>query len=127
VAPHMDRLCVQAYSVRNRTKKNLATGKYDVPWAVPWTHTYGPGRMQVHTLDRTSLVPGDPKIVAGLAAYDQKWPTHLAHTALSMAYDAAISHEHVEVVAVRYWSSKWVLGVRNNRYASKFLKSLVWI
>jgi hypothetical protein len=116
VAQHMDRLCVQAYSVHNRNRNKI-----------PWSHAYGPGNMQKFTFDRTLLVPGvnktqpKPKIVAGLAAYDQKWPgKHTAREALTAAMDTTLEYtDHV-----RYWSSKWVLGVRANRYASAYLKEL---
>lgn len=115
VAPHMDRLMPQAYSVRERTRK----GK---DWNVPWTHTYGPGRMQRFTLDRTLLADGDQaEMGCGLAAYDQKWPGRDAADAMGAAYEAAMAYD---VVEIRYWSSKWILGVRDNKYAAEFLKDL---
>jgi len=110
VAPHADRLLPQAYSVRNR----------DVG-LIEWDGKYGPGSMQRWTLDLARTVPGEQKLSCGLAAYDQVWPGKTGQEAMQVAYDAAVAYG---VEEVRYWSSKWVLGVRKNGYASKFLLSL---
>ena len=40
---------------------------------------------------------------------------------MRVAYDAALQYDPVEV---RFWSSKWILGIRSNGYASRFIKSL---
>lgn len=126
VAPHADRIFGQAYSVRNRNKKNPETGRYDVPWAVPWSHTYGPGQMQKHTLDRSLQVPGiddgRPELGAGLAAYDQKWPGRSPEEAMRVAYDAALLYNPPEV---RWWSFKWLFGKKATGYGRKFLKSIM--
>lgn len=119
VAPYMDRLVVQAYSKRHR-------GRGEARRTIGWDHTYGPGHMQHHTLDRTLLVPGiedgRPEIAIGLAAWDQRgFPERAPHDAMRAAYDAAVARD---VVEVRYWSSKWVLGVRSNGYALEFLREL---
>lgn len=108
VAPHMDRLVPQAYSVRERNGK-----------LIPWSHSYGPGGMQRFTIDRTLLIEG-PKLSVGLAAYDQAWPGHTAHEAMEIAWLAALAYDPMEI---RFWSSKWVLGVRANGYAADFLRS----
>lgn len=114
VAPYMDRLYPQAYSVHHRNKQTIA-----------WDHIYGPGSMQKMTLDRTLLVKRSltMKLGVGLAAYDQKWPNHLPEEALKKAYDKACEYNPVEI---RYWSSKWVVGKRANSatYTARFLQDL---
>lgn len=119
VAPHADRLLPQAYSVRNRD----SGGK---PVDIKWDDTMGPGKAQKLTLDRALLVPGvgkpsGPLVSCGLAAYDQSWPGKFPEDAMRAAYDAAVKYNPLEI---RYWSSKWVFGVRENGYASRFIKSL---
>lgn len=108
LAPHVHRLLPQAYSVRNRS-----TGK------VPWDTRFAPGGMQCLTLDRARQV--GPKLSCGLAAYDQTWPKHSGEEAMRTAWEAAMKYNPLEI---RFWSSKWVLGIRRNGYASRFLKSL---
>jgi hypothetical protein len=117
VAPHVDRLLPQAYSVRHR---NGPKGDYEVPW----DDNYGPGPMQKLTLDRALTVKGapvKPKVSCGLAAYDQVWPGKKGEDAMLAAYEAALKYDPVEI---RLWSSKWVLGVKANGYAARFLLSL---
>lgn len=115
LAPKVNRLFGQGYSVRNRTAG-----------AVEWGTRYAPGGMQDLTLKKTLEVPGvgttnGPLVCAGLAAYDQVWPNHTAQEAMQLAYDRACTYAPVEI---RYWSSKWIWGFKKNRYASAFLKSL---
>lgn len=119
VAPHADRLLPQAYSVRTRKRDGA-------DWKVPWEHDYGPGHMQRVTLGRAVKVPGvgspgGPLISCGLAAYDQEWPGVTGERAMKAAWDAALPYNPLEV---RFWSSKWVFGIMENGYASRFLKSL---
>lgn len=116
VAPHCDRLLVQAYSVRKRPgmiKK------------IPWDHTYGPGRMQAFTLDRTLTIPGvedgKPELGCGLAAWSQRWQDHDPSEAMERALFVAMSYPLIDV---RWWSSKHVIGRKRNPYAAKFLESL---
>lgn len=110
VAKKADRLLPQAYSVRNRT-----TGPAD------WDHPYGPEKMQKLTLDRALTVPGEQKLSCGLAAYDQVWPGKTGEEGMKAAFDAAMQYSPEEI---RFWSSKWVLGMKKNGYASRFLLSL---
>lgn len=111
LATHVDRLLPQAYSVRNRSDGVVA-----------WTDKYGPGNMQRRTLDNAKQVKGTHKLCCGLAAYDQTWDTHTALQAMQTAWDAATAYG---VEEVRFWSSKWVIGIKKNGYASQFLLSLV--
>jgi hypothetical protein len=111
----VDRVFGQAYSVRHRTTGNIA-----------WDSRYGPGGMQKYTLERTLTIPGvgtssGPLVCVGLAAYDQTFPGHTPQEAMQVAYDMACKYSPVEI---RYWSSKWVFGIKKNDYASKFLKKL---
>lgn len=115
VAPHCDRLLPQAYSVSERAGKPVA-----------WDSGYGPGKMQVLTMDRAKTVRGvgttsGPLLSCGLAAYEQRFAGHAPDEAMRVAYDAACAYEPVEV---RWWSSKHVFGIMANPYASRFLKSL---
>lgn len=115
VAPHCDRVLGQAYSVyiRNDTPQD-------------WDGNYGPGKMQHLTLDRSRKVPGlgtsgGPQLSCGLAAYDQEWPGHTGAQAMQIAWDTALAYGPLEV---RWWSTKWIFGVKANGYASRFLKAL---
>lgn len=111
VAGHADRLLPQAYSVRNR----------DVG-IIEWEGSkYSPGAMQRFTLDLAKTVPGEQKLSCGIAAYDQNFPGHKGEEAMQIAYDAAVAYG---VEEVRLWSSKWVLGVKKNGYAARWLMSL---
>ena len=110
VAPHADRLLPQAYSVRNRSSG-----------VISWDGPYGPGAMQVRTLDRALQVPGEQKLSCGLAAYDQEWPGKTGEQAMQVAYEAALKYNPVEI---RLWSSKWVIGIKRNGYASRWLLGL---
>lgn len=107
VAGHADRLLPQGYSVRNRT-----SGPVD------WDGRYGPGNMQRLTMDGAISVPNDPKLSCGLAAYDQVWPGKKGEEAMQKAYEAALAYKPVEI---RLWSSKWVIGIKKNGYASRWL------
>lgn len=116
VAPHADRLLPQAYSVCRR----------DPGGDVDWDGPYGPGAMQRLTMDRAKQVPGvgsalGPLLSCGLAAYEQTFKGHAPEEAMQVAWDAALKYAPIEI---RFWSSKWVFGIRKNGYASKFLKSL---
>ena len=117
VAPHCDRLMVQAYSVRKRP---------GVKSPISWDHVYGPGQMQLFTLQRSMTVPGvsdgKPELGCGLAAWSQRWPNRTPNDAMEFAYYSAVDYN--PVVDVRWWSSKHVIGVKKNPYAAKFLESL---
>lgn len=118
VAPHMDRLFAQAYAVRGRKKQN------GEKWLIPWNHTYGPGNMVKHTLDRTLQVPGVLEKVemgCGLAAYDQKWPDHTAGEAMMKSFTAACLYGPKEI---RWWSYKWLFGHVATSYGASFIKSV---
>lgn len=107
VAPFVDRLLPQAYSVRNRKD---AKGN---PIVIEWDGLYGPGRMQQHTLDRALQIPrrpdGKPHLSCGIAAYDQTWPGHRPEDAMLVAYNAALAYNPLEI---RLWSSKWIIGAQ---------------
>ncbi len=119
VAPHVDVLLPQAYSVYKRKVKGADTPQ-------DWDGNYGPGHMQTLTLDKAKLVhgtntPGGPVLSCGLAAYDQVWPGRKGEDAMRVAYDAAMLYAPREI---RWWSSKWIFGHLSNGYASRFFKSL---
>lgn len=114
VAPHVDRLMVQSYSVASRKRKDKRGRTYT--WKVPWDHTYGPGNMQKFTLDRTMLVSGiddgHPEVGVGLAAWNQKWKGYKRDEAMDLALFTALE---MGVTWIRYWSSKWVIGVMTKK------------
>jgi hypothetical protein len=118
VAPHMDCLLVQAYSVRTRPDGHGGTVE------IPWTNTYAPGFMQKHTFDRTMLIPGvankNVKVGYGHALWNQEWPGHTPQDAMRSAMEAALIHT-VGISRVRCWSSKWR---DKNKYATTYLESL---
>jgi hypothetical protein len=113
VAPHVDLLMVQAYSIRTRPGGQK----------IPWNHSYGPGHMQRLTLDRTLLVPGvasgKVRVGVGLAAWDQKWPGATVGAAMRTASTALRDYD---VERVRYWSAPWVVSKKNA--AAAFLREL---
>jgi len=120
VAPHMDRLKVQAYSIRSR--KNADGTEF----LVPWDHTYGPGNMQKFTLDRTMMVPRFrdrgmlPEIGYGMALWSQQWPGHTPAEAMTKALEMALRYD---ITCICGWSSKHVFN--GNPYALPWLESLI--
>lgn len=120
VAPHVDRLLEQAYSIHRRP------GGQVVEWG---DARLGPGTHQRFALDDALGVPGvkegRPRLAAGLAAWSQVWPGHEPHEALDAALGAALGAALAYPLAeVRLWSSKWVLGAQANGYAAAWLRSL---
>lgn len=111
IAPHMDRVLPQAYSVGMRTNK-----------IVGWDDREGPHHLQKFSAERArAIVPavvGQPKLAMGLAAYDQNFDGHSPREALTVALDTAIS---LGVAEVRYWSSKWIIGPKRASPVDKFL------
>lgn len=116
VAKFMNALLVQCYSVRHRERKN---GK----WEVPWSHRYGPGKMQEWGMGRAALVPGQrTSIACGIAAWDQEgWPGHTPEQAMSKAMRTAVACGATEA---RLWSSKWFVGHLAQQYVQNYLMSL---
>jgi hypothetical protein len=110
VAPHMDRLFPQAYSVADREGK-----------AVPWDDRMGPGRIQPLTVHRSESIPGvasnEVGLGLGLAAYEQAFEGHTVTEALSAALEAAVVQRIPEV---RYWSSRWIVGEKADPEVAKF-------
>ena len=121
VAPYVDRVYPQGYSVRRRKD---GTGKEIL---VDWDDRFGPNLMPRVTLDRTLQVPGvrdgtGPKLAIGLAAYDQNFEGgHTPEEAMRVARAAALVYKPVET---RYWSTKHILGPRANPYARRFFREL---
>jgi len=113
VAPHMDIMFMQMYSVATRKRTN-AEGKR-VSYPVPWGHTYGPGNMQKWSIDRAHLIPGVPSgkvlLAAGLAGWNQKFQGHSIEEAIREAFLETIL---LGIRRIRVWSSKWLLGARSD-------------
>ena len=110
VAPHVDRILPQAYSVRHHSGR-----------IIDWDDRYGPGQMQRMTLSRSrnvlGVVEGRVNLSCGLAAWDQKWTLRTEQDAMQRAYDEAMKYDPVEI---RYWSSKWVIGANRRDYPGAF-------
>lgn len=98
VAPHVDLLLPQAYSVNERGGSPVA-----------WDSDLGPGRMQAITLERAAKTgaPASALTACGLAAYEQRWPKISPEVSMRRALDEARSRG---ANRVRYWSSKWIVG-----------------
>jgi hypothetical protein len=115
LAPNFDRICWQGYSC-NKTPSGDP---------VKWDSRLGPGHMQTFTFERALEVPGvdtgRPKLVAGLAAYRQKWDGHTPREAMRIAYQQALTFDPVEV---RWWDSRFVVGAKANGYSQAFIRSL---
>lgn len=113
VAPHVDLLLPQAYSVRERGGK-----------PVDWDSSIGPGRMQALTLERAAQTGAPPSALTacGLAAYEQRWPGVRPEEAMRVALVAARDRG---VSRVRYWSSKWIVGAlaKKQPWAATFIRS----
>jgi len=116
VAKFMDVLLTQCYSTSSRKRNGE-------DWAVPWSHRYGPGRMQDWGMARAALVPGTRKHLAcGLAAWEQEgWPGVQPQAAMAKAMQAAIAGGAAEI---RLWSSKFVVGHRHNGYSEQFCRDV---
>jgi hypothetical protein len=102
IAPLVDAVFPQAYSVNERSNK-----------PVPWDHPFGPGNMQALTLEHARKT-GAPVIGLGLAAYEQRWAGHTREEAMGVAVKRA---RELGVRHVRYWSSKWIVGAHGQPWA----------
>lgn len=112
VAPHMDLLLPQAYSVVNRNGQVVKVGDL-----------LGPARMQAYTLDKTLSIPGvgsKIQLGCGLAAYDQGFPIG-RENAMEAAFQAAVEKGAKHI---RWWSSKWVVGARKQKWSADFITSV---
>jgi len=111
VAPHMDALFPQAYSVANRDNG-----------VIPWDDRLGPGKMQELSLKRTKQIKDfKGEFAIGLAAYDQVFDGHTGQEAMKKSLDKSIE---LGVTKVFYWSSKWVVGSVKTKYGIDFLSKL---
>lgn len=115
VTPLVHRLVIQAYSIREWPDGTM----------IEWGGKRGPGSMQRFAYDDAQIVPrisdGRVALSMGLPAWRQIWPGHQPREAMQIAYSEA---EGLGVVEARYWSSKFVLGLRSNGYAGAFLRGL---
>jgi len=103
-----DRLYLQAYGLSEIRGKTT-----------PWEK--GPGYMQHFAINKADWLPEHVKLCLGLPTWNQVWRQHTPYEALKKAYDTCL---HNNIPIVRYWSSKFVVGVRKNDYAYNFFKDL---
>jgi hypothetical protein len=113
VTPLADRLALQVYSVRHLDS---------IPDPIAWDDPrYGPGHYQRTALARAAATHPTVELVAGLAAYDQRWPGVTWAAAMAAAYrgaqDAGVTH-------VRYWSAKWLVRLAGGRESAPALRAL---
>jgi len=117
VAPHVDLLLPQAYSVNDRGGSPVA-----------WDSELGPGRMQALTLGRAAQTgaPESALTACGLAAYEQRWPGIRPEVSMQRALDEARSRG---VSRVRYWSSKWIVGALGAKqpWCERFIRSVAGV
>jgi hypothetical protein len=109
IAPLVDAIFPQAYSVRERDGALIA-----------WDHPFGPGNMQELTFQNARKT-GAKAIGFGLAAYEQSWPGHTIEEAMRVALERTRA---LGVTHVRYWSSKWVVGTRAQTAARKAITAV---
>lgn len=122
-----DIVLVQAYSTDERNKK-----------PIHFDHRFGPGRMQILTLDKTLTVPGvaEKKVELGIghAAWNQdefnrkvgnKWIIEKPDVAMRVAFETALNYP-LPPVDHRWWSAKFCYpkSRRYNVYAEEFLRTL---
>lgn len=126
-----DIVIAQAYATDERDHK-----------PVHFDHRFGPGRMQVLTLDRTIQIPGvqEKKVELGVghAAWNQdnfkrkilkdgkkQWIIEDPKTAMLTSFLAAYNYP-VKVLDHRWWSAKFCYpkSRRYNAYAEEFLRTL---
>ena len=114
VAPHVDRLVAQAYSIRRRPGGEL------VAWDDP---RMGPGHHQRWAAAdaRTAIGYGHVDLSLGLALWSQSWPGHSPGDALTLAWRASLAEQPAEI---RFWSSKWLVGGHATPYGRSWLRSL---
>lgn len=105
----VDTFCCQAYSVSKRNGKRID------PKSI-----LGPGRHQRQGFDR-AMRAGVKHYVQGNAAYRQSFKGMRPDDAMKIAYDTGVA---LGVDEMRDWSSKWIVGARENTYAKRFHKSL---
>lgn len=79
---------------------------------------YAPGAMQERAAQKVRAY-GAP-LVQGLYAHDQVFDDLNAEAAMTTAYHAAARTSRV----MRWWSSKWVLGHRDNGYSKAVIRQL---
>jgi hypothetical protein len=113
VAPHVDRLVQQAYSIRRRPDGAI----------VDWDdHRLGPGHHQRWAAADARTVPGVAQGLVGLSLglplWEQAWPGHEPAEALGLAYDAAVAEG---VSELRFWST---LNLRKHGWARAWLEGL---
>lgn len=113
VAPHVDRLVAQAYSIRRRP------GGQVVEWD---DEQLGPGQHQHWAARDARTVPGvrggQVDLSLGLALWSQHWPGHEPAEALGLAYQAAVDEDPVEI---RWWSLRHLV---ERPYARAWLRAL---
>lgn len=112
VAPHMDVLFPQAYSVANRDNGEIT-----------WDDKFGPGNMQKLSIERAKKVKNfKGEYAIGLAAYDQIFKGgHTGQESIKKALDKSID---LGATKVFFWSSKWIVGSSKTNYGIDFLSKL---
>lgn len=114
VAPHVDRVVAQAYSIRERPGGEI----------VAWDdRRLGPGQHQTWAAADARTAPGvgsGVDLSLGLALWSQRWPGHSPQEALDVAFRAALAEHPAEI---RLWSLKHL----RRDYAQAWLRSLLTV
>lgn len=112
---YADQFFAQCYGIRNRKH----AGK---PWAVPWSHRYGPGRIQEWGLGRARLIPNrNLDISCGIPAWDQEWPGRTPEQAMQRQILTAVS---CGVKELRVWDTRYITGKKATEYSAAFFDNL---
>lgn len=117
LAPSMDLLLPQAYGVRHRRHRGRKV-------RIDFDGPLGPERIverSLHGARKASAAARVPRaaVGVGLALYDQRFPGVPPVESLKTAFRAAVDGGAAEI---RFWSSKWLLGVRAGKAAQDFLE-----
>lgn len=113
VTPLADRLVLQVYSVRH-----LGSIPDPIAWDDP---RYGPGAYQRTALARAAATHPAVEVVAGLAAYDQRWPSRTPEEAMRAALEGA---QAAGCQHARYWSAKWLARLSARSWSAPALRAL---
>jgi len=106
------RLVLQVYSVRTR-------GSSSAPTLIEWHGALGPERLPREAITRARREHPGVEIVAGLAAYDQRWPGHAPAEAMHAAVASAAG---TGVRRARWWSAKHLVRLAARRYSAAALE-----
>lgn len=108
------RLVLQLYSVRTR-------GSAKAPQLVEYASSLGPDRLPAEAITSARRTHPGVELVAGLAAYDQRFPGRKPSDCMRAAVASASG---TGVLRVRWWSAKHIVRLSAKTYAAPAIESL---